>query len=126
VTVARAPRTALVRRLALASVAALLLAQALDSWVQAAPPVIWALRLLPIVIFLPGLARDKTRSYIWLCFVSLMVFVTLVERLFADVRDPAAWAAMVAVLTYFNAGMMYVRWRSQEFAAVSSDAPEGG
>ncbi|MEM0954306.1 MAG: DUF2069 domain-containing protein [Pseudomonadota bacterium] len=110
----RSPRSATMYRLSLGSLAVLLAAQALDSWQRDAPAVIWILRLVPLLIFLPGLLRDHTRSFVWLCFVSLLVFVTLVERLFADVRDPVAWTAMLAVVTYFNAGMMYVRWRSQE------------
>ena len=118
----RCSRTRLARTLALFSLFVLLLAQALDSAQREAPWVIWMLRLAPLLVFLPGVLRDRTRSYVWLCFVSLLVFVTLVERLFGDVRDTVAWVAMLAVVSYFNAGMMYVRWRSQELNAAGAEA----
>lgn len=110
----RGPRTGLLRRLVIASLVLLLAAQALDSWVRQAPPVIWALRILPLAVFLPGLFRDRVRTYIWLCFVILLYFLTVVLRLFYDPADPVAWVAMASIVTAFVAAMLYARWRSQE------------
>lgn len=113
-TVSRGPATAISRRAVIASLAVLVLAQLLDSWVRGAPAVIWVLRVLPLLIFIPGLARDNMRTYIWLCFVILFYFVTLVLRLFRDPADPVAWVAMGCVAILFTAAMMYARWRSRE------------
>ena len=110
----RGPRTALLRRLVVASLVLLIAAQALDSWVRQAPPVIWGLRVLPLVVFLPGLIRDRVRTYIWLCFVILLYFLTLVLRLFYDPADPVAWVGMGCVFVLFTAAMLYARWRSRE------------
>jgi uncharacterized membrane protein len=64
-------------------------------------------------LFVPGMARDKLRSYIWLCFVSLMYFMNLVVRLFADPTGPRGVVGMTSVVVLFIAAMLYVRWRAQ-------------
>jgi len=102
--------------------AILLLQQLLDAWQYQLPWIIWLVKLLPLLIFLPGMLRDNLRTYIWLCFVSLGYFVALVERLFALPGNIPAAIGTVAVVTLFIAGMMYVRWRARELrqASVSS------
>ena len=121
----RSLRTGVARRAALASLTLLILAQALDAWVRGAPLGIYLLRILPLAIFLPGLIRDRVRTYIWLCFVILLYFMTVVLRLFYDPADPVAWVAMASIVVFFNAAMLYARWRSQEQRAeVAPDISE--
>jgi uncharacterized membrane protein len=107
-------RVQLSRIITWASLMALLLLQMLDSALQQPPPLIWVMRVLPLVIFVPGMRRDNLRSYIWVCFVCLLYFITLVERLFADPADLVSIMAMVSVATLFVASMLYVRWRARE------------
>jgi uncharacterized membrane protein len=95
----------------------LLLQQAADAWVHQAPGFIWALKLLPLLIFLPGMLKDNLRSYIWLCFVCLGYFIILVQRLFAQPGSLLAITGMVAVVVLFTAAMLYVRWRARELRA---------
>lgn len=119
----RGKRTSVTRALALATFAVFVLAQALDSLLRDAPAVIWFLRLAPLLVFIPGLMQDRPRTYIWLCFVILMYFITVVERLFREPSDALAWVAMVSVVVLFNAAMMYSRWRSQELrSALAGDS----
>lgn len=92
----------------------LLAQQVAHAWQQQLPWIVWLIYLLPLLIFLPGMLRDRLRSYIWLCFVSLGYFIALVERLFALPGSPLATVGMVAVVTVFIAAMMYVRWRARE------------
>jgi uncharacterized membrane protein len=113
----RSQRTQVTWRLVLWSLLFLVTAQALDSWVRQAPPVIWGLRTLPLLVFLPGLIRDRVRTHIWLCFVILLYFLTVVLRLFYNPADPVAWVAMASIVTCFVAAMLYARWRSQELRA---------
>ncbi len=80
----------------------------------AAPWVVWVGLLAPLLLFLPGLLRDNLRSYIWLCFVSLLYFMRLVVALFADAGDVLAIVGMVAVVSLFCSAMFYVRWRARE------------
>ncbi len=105
------------RRLALGSYALLLAQQVLDLAVYQAPAVIWVFRLLPLLVFLPGLRRDNLRTYIWLCFVTLGYFAALVVRIFARPGDPLVITGLVAVVVLFTSAMLYVRWRARELRA---------
>lgn len=105
----------------------LFIQQLLDVLLGGLPWVLWLGKLLPLVIFLPGMLRDRLRSYIWLCFVSLLYFITLVERLFAYPGSVAAICGMLAVVLLFCAAMLYVRWRARELRAIqSASAAQGG
>ena len=95
--------------------------QVIDAWQGGAPWIIWLGKLLPLLLFLPGMLRDNLRSYIWLCFVSLLYFIALVERIFAAHGDPQVVVGLVAVVVLFCAGMLYVRWRARE---LKEDSPK--
>jgi len=95
----------------------LLLQQVADLFEFQPPWIIWVGKLLPLLLFLPGMLRDRLRSFIWLCFVSLLYFITLVERLFATPQALLPWLGMVAVVTLFCSAMFYVRWRARELQA---------
>lgn len=107
-------RTEITRKICWLSFCVLLFQQTADMFLGQAPWIVWLAILLPLVVFIPGMLRDNLRSFIWVCFVSLMYFMRLVLRLFEDPADPLAIAGMVAVVLLFNSAMMYVRWRSQE------------
>jgi len=111
-------RSAAARLLTWLSWAVLLLQQVADAWLHHAPWVIWAGKLLPLLIFLPGMYRDNLRSYIWLCFVCLLYFIAQVERLFAQPGSALAITGTVAVVVLFIAAMLYVRWRARELSAI--------
>ncbi len=91
--------------------------QLADAWQHQLPWIIWLGKLVPLLIFLPGMWRDRLRSFVWLCFVSLLYFIALVERLFALPGSVQAIIGMIAVVTLFIAAMMYVRWRAGELRA---------
>ncbi|MDJ0879266.1 MAG: DUF2069 domain-containing protein [Halieaceae bacterium] len=114
----RSLRTASTRWLALAGLALFVVALAAAITRRDAPIGIYLLCFVPLAIFLPGLIRDRVRTYVWLCFVILWYFITVVLWLFNEPSDPVlAWAAMFGIVVFFNAAMMYVRWRSQELRA---------
>jgi len=87
--------------------------QAADAFVHQAPWIVWLGKLLPLMIFVPGIWRDNPRSYIWLCFVSLLYFISLVERVFAQPDDLLSFVGLAAVVMLFCSAMMYVRWRAK-------------
>jgi uncharacterized membrane protein len=101
-------------RLTWLSWSTLLLQQAADAWVHQAPWFIWVLKVLPLLLFLPGMLNDNLRSFIWLCFVCLGYFLVLVQRIFAQPDNLLVIAGLVAVVILFIASMMYVRWRARE------------
>ena len=91
--------------------------QVIDAWQGGAPWIIWFGKLLPLLLFLPGMLRDNLRSYIWLCFVCLLYFIALVERIFASPGDLQVIVGLAAVVVLFCAGMLYVRWRARALKA---------
>ncbi len=94
--------------------AVLLLTQLADAWVHHLPGIIFFGKLIPLLIFLPGMLRENLRSFVWLCFVSLLYFISLVERLFAQPDSLLAIAGMIAVVSLFISSMLFVRWRARE------------
>lgn len=92
----------------------LLVQQVHDSWLHAAPWFIWVLKLVPLLMFLPGMLRDNLRSFVWLCFVSLGYFIILVQRMFAQPTDLWVALGLAAVVLLFIAGTLYIRWRARE------------
>jgi len=112
--ISRSRRVSNCRRMVFAALALLWGAQALDAWLRGLPTTIWVVSLTALLVFVPGMARDNLRSYIWLCFVCLIYFMALVLRLFAMPTDPVSWLGMIAVVALFNSSMMYVRWRAPE------------
>jgi uncharacterized membrane protein len=105
---------------------ALLLQQALDAWEHQAPGFIWALKLLPLLMFLPGMLRDNLRSYIWLCFICLGYFLVLVQRVFAQPDSLSVISGLVAVVVLFIAAMLYVRWRARELRSLIAAQTDAG
>ena len=99
----------------------LLLQQGVDAWMQQAPWIVWVIKLLPLLLFLPGMLRDRLRSFIWVCFVCLLYFIVLVQRLFVESGSPLVIVGTVAVVTLFIASMLYVRWRAREWRAASEE-----
>jgi uncharacterized membrane protein len=106
------------RLITFSSLALLVALQLLASWQQQPPGIVWVFRIAPLLIFVPGMIADKLRSYIWLCFVSLLYFTTLVLRLFAEPSNLVAILAMASVVSLFIGAMLYVRWRGQELREV--------
>ena len=114
------------RRVCWAAWSVLLLQQVADAWVHHLPWIIWLGKLVPLLIFVPGMLRDNLRTYIWLCFVSLLYFIALVERLFAQPGSLPAITGTVAVVVLFVAAMLYVRWRARELRAAGQPSANSG
>lgn len=113
-------------RLTWLSWSALLLQQSADAWMHQAPWFIWTLKVLPLLLFLPGMLKDNLRSFIWLCFVCLGYFLVLVQRIFAQPDNLLVIAGLTAVVILFVTSMMYVRWRARELReTVAAEADSG-
>lgn len=80
----------------------------------AAPWPMWVLRLLPLILFVPSIARDNLRAVVWLCFVLLFYFISAVELIFAAPEDPVAIWGVSAVVLLFVVAAMYIRVRGPE------------
>ena len=114
-------RVELTARLTWWSYGCLLAVLVTESLVQQAPWIAWLVRLLPLLVFLPGMRSDNLRSFIWLCFVCLLYFTGRVLQIFAQPTDILSWLGMASVVTLFTAAMLYVRWRARALQAEGSN-----
>jgi len=121
--VSRPSLSALALKVTWFSYGTLLLQQVLDAAVTQAPWIVWSVKLLPLLLFLPGMLKRNPRSFIWLCFMCLGYFLVLVPRWFADSPDGLAIAGTVAVVILFTAAMMYVRWHASEQRNAHTENP---
>jgi uncharacterized membrane protein len=75
-------------------------------------PVDWpvvSLKLIPLLVFIPGLIKQTFRTYSWICFVCLIYFVAIfpvayTRNLWSD------WLITALVITLFISSMMTSRW----------------
>ncbi len=75
-------------------------------------PVDWAVascKLIPLLVFIPGLIKQTFRTYSWICFVCLIYFVAIfpvayTRSLWSD------WLITLLVTTLFISSMMTSRW----------------
>ncbi len=71
--------------------------------------VLWLIKVLPLLIFLPGLLRRKLRTYAWLSFVVLLYFIQGVQTAFTE--DARLYGIIVSGLLslLFCALVIYIR-----------------
>lgn len=94
---------------------------------DASKAVIVTVKLLPLLLFLPGILQNKTRSHIWLCFVVLLYFTQ-----YSMLSYLHEWAIVPVITTLvtmsvFISSMMFVHWyKKDQIAAItlSTKTPE--
>lgn len=74
---------------------------------------IWLVRVLPLLVFVPGLMRNDFRSLAWLCFVCLMYFMLAVTEAMSPLRLWINYVEVALSVTVFVSAMMTIRWCSQ-------------
>ena len=97
---------------------------ALDAWRRQVPIVVLVVWFLPLLVFVPGMLRDRLRSVAWLSFVTLLYFVSGVQRVFAEPSSPRALVELVSVIALFLCSMLYIRQRGREVRAALEPASE--
>ena len=100
-----------------------LVQQTADLARDSAPWPLWLVRALPLIIFMPGVARDQLRSLVWLCFVILFYFVSAVELVFARPTDTLAIIGICVVVLLFVVSTFYIRVRGRELRQHSNTEP---
>ena len=100
------------RTVALGSYVFLLLLLAVQSIVEGTSVAGWIGRLLPLLIFAPGIWRGNIRSHLWLCFVCLLYFMVFVQDIFVG---NTIWAvlSLIDIIVLFIAAMLFARWRKR-------------
>lgn len=67
------------------------------------------LKLVPLLIFIPGLIQQTFRTYSWLCFVCLVYFVVVMTNAYAR-SQWSDWLMTFLVTSLFISSMMTSRW----------------
>lgn len=70
---------------------------------------LWALQVIPLLVFIPAFLRETHRSYSWLCFVALMYFAAIIPLLMSRWLW-SDWLITALVSVMFIAAMMTSRW----------------
>ena len=107
------------RRIALGSVIGLIaLGLAWELWLAPTGTGTWAIKVLPLLLPLPGLWRARLYTYRWLSLLVWLYFTEGVVRAYSD-RGLSAGLAAVQVLLcllLFVACAVHVRWRLHKAA----------
>jgi len=77
--------------------------------------VIWLIHIVPLLLFLPGLLRQNTRSHVWVAFICNGYFLVSVNAVFACPTVLAGIEIALTVLLFISA-TLFIRWRSRELA----------
>ena len=70
-----------------------------------------AVKLLPLLIVLPGLLQNSLRAYIWLCFIVLFYFTQAVVETFLSAGAGLDWLITTLTIVMFCTAMLYVKWQ---------------
>lgn len=74
---------------------------------------IWLVRIVPLLVFVPGMLTRNLRSLAWLCFVVLMYFMIAVTEAMSPLRLWINYVEVVLSVAIFLTAMMTIRWQAQ-------------
>ncbi|WP_250654778.1 DUF2069 domain-containing protein [Alkalimarinus coralli] len=72
-----------------------------------------AIKVVPLIIFLPGLLKGNLRAHIWLCFVVLFYFTRSVVDAFLTEGAILEAITTATTVVLFLASMMNVYWQKR-------------
>lgn len=71
--------------------------------------VLWVLKMVPLLIFIPGLRKRHLRTYAWLSFVVLLYFILGVQTAFIEQTRIYGIIITVLLSMLFCALVLYIR-----------------
>lgn len=71
------------------------------------------IQTVPLLLVLPGLLRQQTRSGIWLCFMILFHFLAAISNAFVTTHTVFYTFIALLVLTLFGTSLLFVRWKTR-------------
>ncbi len=77
----------------------------------------WSLLIiatLPLLLLLPGMARENYKSLSMLCFLTLFYFTVIVLNLWSPNRVFLDWLSLALISVLFCAAMMFSRWKQHQ------------
>lgn len=73
---------------------------------------LWLVKVLPLLIFIPGFIKEHYRTYSWLCFAVLPYFIWLTPLVMGR-GSMIDWLLTLLIVVLFIAAMMTSRWLQQ-------------
>ena len=75
---------------------------------------VWVLSVLPLLVFLVGVAKDNLVWLIWYCLLLLFYFISAVEDTFARPNNIIVVGGLVIIVLLFCVCTAYLRFRGRE------------
>lgn len=75
---------------------------------------IWLFKILPLLLFIPGLIDRRHSTSAWLSYIAMLYFVLAVLLTFTPDASLWGWAMSVSTLVMFLTSMFYTRWRKAD------------
>lgn len=73
----------------------------------------WVVQCLPLLILIPGMVMQRSRTYIWLCFLMLVYFIKGVDGVISPSRAWIDYLFLVVSILLFISAMLTARWLDQ-------------
>ena len=104
------------RKITWASYIGLILSLLIGGYLKQTPGSLMIISLLPLMIFLPGMARENYKSLSMLCFVTLMYFIPFVVNVWENTTSLPDIITLILICILFTASMLFSRWRQYDLA----------
>jgi uncharacterized membrane protein len=98
-----------------------LLAMFTGGLVNGTPVTLLLIVSLPLILFLPGMARENYKSLAMLSFVTLLYFIPLVVAAMDANRTPLDVISLALICILFVATMMFSRWKQYALAGLGDN-----
>jgi uncharacterized membrane protein len=70
----------------------------------------YSIKLIPLIIFIPGMLKMSPRTHVWLCFVVLFYFTQSVVNVWLSHWHWFDVLNCLMTISLFSGSMMYVHW----------------
>ena len=78
----------------------------------------WLFKVLPLLLFIPGLIKRSHKAASWLAYMIMLYFVLAVLLVFSPGSSVWGWLMVVTTLLIFISSMMFTRWQKRADAGL--------
>lgn len=75
---------------------------------------IWLFKVLPLLLFIPGLLRRSHKASAWLSYMSMLYFILAVLLAFTPGATLWGWGLVLASSSLFISSMLFTRWKKAD------------
>ncbi len=73
----------------------------------------WLLKVVPLLLFIPGLRQRSHKAASWLAYMIMLYFVFAVMDAFTPGSGVFGWLMVLLSLSVFVSSMMFTRWQKR-------------